>query len=318
MAVIQLGEIFPVHPPCPGNLNLTLWAPHQPLGMGFVKICGPAGMIDGDIDKYPGIAPVHGVHQFDELLQGGSVMIKFGQGWINRGKAQRGIGAAKSSHAAIGGGGGMNRQQHQNSAAKLAQDKIQFAHQVPEGPRWRNHTISALVEPGDEILIQVGQEFNTGLVGTELAYERIVNNVGTAIVGRINVQDGIGARGPDRSRLVPGQEETFGFKVPAFKQRQGCRKRLPVDAGHGNIKPGPAQGGFILFNLVDNFPADDMGLSDIGADPGSTVMGAGQCQFENDLVATKFHQSVSRRRFLNQLFIDAHSEGGKLRIYLYQ
>ena len=127
MAEIQFGKVFPVHPPGPGYLDFPLGAPDQPLGVGFVKTGGPAGVVDGDVDKYPGVALVNGIHQLDKLFQRGGMMIKFGQGRIHRGEAQGRIGTAESSHTSEGGGGGMNRQQHQIAATQLAQNKIKFS-----------------------------------------------------------------------------------------------------------------------------------------------------------------------------------------------
>ena len=87
MTVIQFGQIFPVYPPRSGDFNLTLGAPYQPLGMGFVKGGRPTGMINGDIDKYSGIALMNRVYQFNELFQGGGAGIKLRQGRIDGGKA---------------------------------------------------------------------------------------------------------------------------------------------------------------------------------------------------------------------------------------
>ena len=283
--------------------------------MGFVKIRGPAGMVDGDVDKNPGIAQMNGIHQFDKLFQGSGVMIKFSQGGVNRGKAQCGIRTAESSHAAIGGGGGMNRQQHQNPAPELAQNKIQFADQIPERSRGRNHRITDFVKICDELLIRTDRMIATCFVGTELAHKGVINDVGAAGIRRINVEDGIGARGPDRSRSGLRDKERFGFEVTAFIQRQCGREGSPVNTFHRNIKPGSTQRGFILFNLPDNFPADDFGLSDIGAHPGRTILRLGQDKGEHRRITAKFHHAFSRGRVLNQLFIDVHNGGDKRQNY---
>ena len=87
MTVIQFGQIFPVYTPCAGDFNLTLGAPDQPLGMGFVKSGRPTGMVNGNIDKYSSLTLMNRVHQFYELLQRGSVGVKLRQGRIDGGKA---------------------------------------------------------------------------------------------------------------------------------------------------------------------------------------------------------------------------------------
>jgi len=47
--------------------------------MSGVQARGPAGMIDGNIEKEFGIAGMHSIHEFDKLFQGRGLGVKFGK-----------------------------------------------------------------------------------------------------------------------------------------------------------------------------------------------------------------------------------------------
>ena len=146
VTVVQMGQILPHHTPGAGVLNLAGVVACQPLRVGGVQAGGPPGMIDGDIDENLAPARVHGIHQFQKLLQRGGFGIEYRQRRIHFGEAQSGIWAAKASHAAVNGGGGVNGQQLQIAASQPPHDKIQFGDQIPEGPRRRDHCIAGLVQ----------------------------------------------------------------------------------------------------------------------------------------------------------------------------
>ena len=88
-----------------------------------------------------------------------------------------------------------------------------------------------------EFLIRAGKKLGTRFVGAELAYESVINYIGAASIRRINVEGRIGARRPDRNCFVPGQEKTFGFKVSALTQGQGCPEGPLVDGISNQARP---------------------------------------------------------------------------------
>ncbi len=157
MPVIELGQVLPLHAPGSRDLDAALRGAHQPLGVVGVQIGRPAGMVDGDVEKEPRIAAVHGVHQFDELLGRCGLGIEDGQGRVDASEAKSGIGTAEAAHAAIRGGGRVDGEQHQDAAAQLPQNEIQLADQVPEGSRGRYHRETGLVEQADARIARGGQ-----------------------------------------------------------------------------------------------------------------------------------------------------------------
>jgi hypothetical protein len=106
-------------------------------------------MIDGNINQNFAVALVNGIDQFDELFQRGGMGVEDSQGRVNSRKAQCGIGASKSSHAAIGGRCGMNRKQHYNSAPEVADNKVELGDQITKRSRGRNYGIITLIKIPD-------------------------------------------------------------------------------------------------------------------------------------------------------------------------
>ena len=94
---------------------------------------GPAGVVDGNVNKNLGPAFMDGVHQFDELLQWGRPCVEFGQGRIDGGKTQRSVWTSKPSHAGICGRRGMDRKQLDDTASKFIYNEIEFFDQVAKG-----------------------------------------------------------------------------------------------------------------------------------------------------------------------------------------
>ena len=94
---------------------------------------GPAGMIDGYVDKNFGIALMNSVNQFDELFQRRGMRIKLRQSRVDGRKAQSGVRAAESSHAPVGCRCGVDRQQQKDTASELTDYKIKLPDQIAKG-----------------------------------------------------------------------------------------------------------------------------------------------------------------------------------------
>ena len=174
---------------------------------------GPSGVIDGNVDKDFGIALMDRVYQFDKLLHGCGVRIKFSQGRVNGGKTQSSVRAAESSHAPIGGGRGVDWQQHQNAASEFADNKVELPDQVSKGPGGRDNGIAVFIEFADAFFIRRGQYLSSGFIGAKLPYKGIIDDVGTAGVGRFDIDSGVGSRRPYGLCFTFFQEKAFGLKV---------------------------------------------------------------------------------------------------------
>ena len=134
VGIVQGRQISPYYSPGAWNLDLPLRVPDKPLGMGLMEAGGPAGVVNGNINKNPGLAFMDGVYKFDELLQWRCPRVEFGQGRIDCGKTQRGIRTTKPSHAGVCGGRGMYRKQLDDTASEFAYNEIEFSDQVAKGP----------------------------------------------------------------------------------------------------------------------------------------------------------------------------------------
>ncbi len=196
LGIIQFGQIFPGNAPGAGNLDTAFGASDQPVRMSFMQTGGPAGVIDGNVDQDFGIALMDRVHQFDKLLQRRCVRIKFSQGGVNSGKAQSGVRTAESSHAPIGCRCGVDWQQQKNSASEFTDNKVELPNEIAKGSGGRNNGIAVFVQFTDRLFIRRRQLLGSGFIGAKLPHKGIINDVGTAGIGRFNIDGGIWPRRP--------------------------------------------------------------------------------------------------------------------------
>ena len=222
----------------------------------------------GEIHKHACPPGVNGIHQFDELLQGRSLGVELGQGWINGGKAQGRIRASEPAHAGIGGRRGMDGKQLDDPASQVANDKIQFPDQVAKCPRRGDDRVPGVVQAFHGLVDNVhGPIF----VRAKLTHEGIVDDIGTAGVCRRHIDRSVGPRRPQRVDAVRLQEITLGLEVPHFGQCDGEGVAAFSGGGHGNIIPTPAQGIFLVVHLPDDFPANGPAVPQAGPQPGLPV-----------------------------------------------
>ena len=89
---------------------------------------------------------MNGIHQFNELFQGGGKGVEFRQGGVHGCKAQGRVGAAKTTHPGKRGGRRVHGQELYVPAPQLVDDVVQFSQKIAKRPRRRDHGIALCSE----------------------------------------------------------------------------------------------------------------------------------------------------------------------------
>jgi hypothetical protein len=194
----------------------------------------------------------------------------------------------------------MDRQQHEDAAAELADDEVELRDEIPERPRRRDHGEAGGIEQADALLAGRGQGLRSGLVRTELPHESVVNGVGAAGLGRLDIYGRVGARRPDGGRFALREKEAFGLEVAHRAQGQPHFKPAGGDTSHGGVEPVPAERGFLEVDAADDLGAGDVRMADVGADPGCALHAGRDRQREGEHVAAKADRAMAGRWFLEE------------------
>ena len=108
----------------------------------------------------------------------------------------------------------MDRQQLNDAASQLRNNKIEFADKIPEGAGGRYHRITGLVQRVDSVHHGSGWSCTTGDIGTKLPYKGIVDNICAARVARFHINNDVLTIRPGGRGLIFFQKIAFGFKMP--------------------------------------------------------------------------------------------------------
>jgi hypothetical protein len=107
---------------------------------------------------------------------------------------------------------------------------------------------------------RVVHRHGAALVGAELTYEGVVDDIRRAGVGRGHVDDRVVTRRPQGVDAVPAEKVTLALEMPHLGQGQGQAEAARCVRGHGNIVPALTQGILPVVHLADDLPAQPVDL----------------------------------------------------------
>ena len=266
-AVVQFGQVAPGNAPGAGGMDGTVRLPDQPVRMGFVEFCSPAGVVDSDVDEKFCIPLVDFVRQFDKLIQRGRFSVELRQRGIDRRKIEGGIRTAEASHTPVNGGSGIDRQQVDDPAFQVVHNVVQLPDQIPESAGAGDEGVAVIVKFLQFLRRNALRQRGDGFVPVlpELADKGAVHAVGAAIGGGFHIDMHIMPFRPDRLRAVIRHEGTLTFKVTGFGESEPDGEGIIVDLLHGDIGPVSAAGGDPFFHFFNNLRPAEGGIAEVRA-----------------------------------------------------
>ena len=282
LPVLQFAEVGPGHAPGAGGDKGAVLFPDKPFRMIYLNFRRPAGMIDRNINKNPGIAGVDSINQLHELLHRRGFDVKFGIRRIDVEKIQRRERTAETSHPGISCRFGVDGQQLDDPASQLLSNKIKIADHLPESAGRRNHGVTFFVKQADRFGFFLAH-CPPGQIGAELPHEQRVHGIGADFGRGFHFYFGVFPLDPDRPPGAVFQKPCLGFETADFDQRQRDFEQRIADARHCQIMPVPGQYRLLFFGMRNDFLAAHRRAADIGTQ--KSVALSRTVQFETELQA---------------------------------